>query len=151
MLLSTLENPLDTGLFVPFQVRCTGLSRRTVNDNVTLRKEVTDASAARVSCIGKGLDFRRFVKGAKQRISLANSQIAPKGGARLRDANDGHVVLCGHCIRNSLADGSVPVDGHLDGHALRCQDGAYELHDGCLEHGDEAMWRSPNERAWPAR
>jgi len=145
MLFSTLEDPLDAGFFVPFQVRRTGLSGGAVNDNVTLCKEVADASAARISSVGKGLNFRRFVKGAKQRVSLAYGQITPERGAGLGDANDDHVVLCRYRIRNTLADGSVAVDGHLDGHAPRCQDRAYELHDGRLEHGDEAMWRSPNE------
>ncbi len=129
MLLSALENPLHACGFVALKIGRAGFSGRTIDDDIRLGEEVRNPTTARVAGISEGLDAFRLVKGAEQRVPLSNGQITAKRRTGLGHTDHGHVVLRSNRIRNALSDGAVTVDGDPDGHAPRCPDRAYELHD----------------------
>ena len=71
-----------------------------------------------VTGICKGIDSLLVVKRAGERVAFAHSEIAPEGRAGFRHPDDDHVVLCVHGVSDALSDGSVPVDGDVDGHEV---------------------------------
>ena len=119
MFFTALENPFYTSLLVDFFVLGTYFSRRTIDNDVSDRKEIAQSTFTIISRRLKGCNFVVCAVCAIQWVTLSNGEVASERRPGLGHTDDFHVILCINCIRNTFPNCPISIDCHLDDHTAQ--------------------------------